>query len=164
MPRVCTICSHPDRAAIDAALVAGESFRGISRRFAVSEDALARHRRNHLPAKLAKAQQAQQVAQADDLLAEMQRLQRITMGVLARAVNANSLNVAVGAIREARNNLALLGELAGELQSAPVVNVLVLPEWLAIQDAMAAALLPYPQARQAVVAALLRLESGDGKS
>ena len=29
MPRTCTVCSHPDRPAIDAALVAGDAYRNI---------------------------------------------------------------------------------------------------------------------------------------
>ncbi len=50
MSRKCAACSHPDRTAIDANLAeGGVSIRGISRKFLVSEDSLARHRKNHLP-------------------------------------------------------------------------------------------------------------------
>jgi hypothetical protein len=50
MPRVCTVCTHPENAAIDEALVARrDSLRDIARRFSgLSKDALHRHRR-HLP-------------------------------------------------------------------------------------------------------------------
>jgi len=44
VPRVCTLCSHKDRLKIDSALVSRASIRGISRNFAVSEDALCRHK------------------------------------------------------------------------------------------------------------------------
>lgn len=33
MPPRCTVCSHPRRAQIDAALIAGESLRNIAQRF-----------------------------------------------------------------------------------------------------------------------------------
>jgi hypothetical protein len=44
MPRVCTICTHPERAAIDQALVGGESAPRIAAKYRVSEDAVTRHR------------------------------------------------------------------------------------------------------------------------
>ena len=49
MPRICTVCSHPDRAAIDAALLSGaESVGSLARRFKVGPDSLERHRKAHL--------------------------------------------------------------------------------------------------------------------
>jgi len=50
MPRVCTICRHPKREAIEKALVGNEAgYRSIAKRFAISESALFRHRQKHLP-------------------------------------------------------------------------------------------------------------------
>jgi hypothetical protein len=48
MPRVCTICTHPARAAIDGGLVAGQSLREISREYALSKSAVDRHKGNHV--------------------------------------------------------------------------------------------------------------------
>lgn len=74
MPRVCTVCSHPQRPEIDRALVAGElSFRNIAERFGTSPTALTRHKKEHVPASLAKAQEAKQEADAMDVMAELQR-------------------------------------------------------------------------------------------
>ncbi len=64
MARTCTICSHPERQAIDQALVTGESLRNLAERFAISAAALHRHRHEHMPVMLAKAQQARAEAQA----------------------------------------------------------------------------------------------------
>ena len=50
MARTCTVCTHPERVAIDQALVGGEPNRAIARRMALSKDAVARHRASHLPA------------------------------------------------------------------------------------------------------------------
>ena len=69
MPRKCSVCEHPEREAIDRALVGDSSNLSLSSVFAVSEQALRRHKANHLPAKLVMAQAAEEVAQADDLLA-----------------------------------------------------------------------------------------------
>lgn len=72
MPRACTICQHPERQAIDAALVGGESAAKIAAKYRVSDDAVTRHRA-HIPAKLAQAQEAQETAEAVDLMAELRR-------------------------------------------------------------------------------------------
>lgn len=49
MPRVCTICSHPQRPAVDHALTTGTPYRNIAGRFGTSLRALSEHRHNHLP-------------------------------------------------------------------------------------------------------------------
>ena len=65
MPRSCTVCTHPEREAIDEALVAGIAFPALVAKHRVSKDSLSRHKANHLPAKLVMAQAAEEVAQAD---------------------------------------------------------------------------------------------------
>lgn len=55
MPRRCAVCTHPQREEIDAALVRGDSIRGIAPVYAISRFALGRHKRNHLPETLAQA-------------------------------------------------------------------------------------------------------------
>jgi len=160
VPRVCTICSHADRAALDTALVSGEALRGIARRFAVSEDALFRHRSDHIPVSLAKAKDAEAVADADDLLGQIRELKRVAMHVLARASAADDLRTALLGIREARNCVETLLEVEGELDRRPVMNILVAPEWLAVRAALMIALDPFPDARAAVAGRLVALESG----
>src|SRR5919108_4319430 len=50
MPRVCTICTHPARAAIDERLITGLSVRAISGQYGLRKSAVHRHRGSHLPA------------------------------------------------------------------------------------------------------------------
>src|SRR5688572_392949 len=125
MPRVCTVCAHNERAAIDAALVGGEVFRTIAHRFALSEDALKRHKKDHLPAHLAKAQEAREVTQADNLLTEVRALRSKSYSILIAAERAGDLKTALMGVREARGCLELLAKLLGELDERPQVNVLV---------------------------------------
>ena len=159
MPRSCSICTHSARADIDRALVGGESFRGISRTYRVSEDAVARHRAQHLPEKLAKAEAAAEVAQADDLLREVRALRSKAYALLLRAEREGDLRTALAGVREARSCLELLAELEGELDRRPNVNILVSVEWLAVRTALLAALVPHPAARVAVAERLLALEA-----
>ena len=48
MPRACSICTHPDREAIDAALTGRDAFRNLAPRFGTSVTALHRHKHAHL--------------------------------------------------------------------------------------------------------------------
>lgn len=155
MPRTCTICAHPERQAIDEALVDGASMRELAAKYRVSPDAIARHNAAHLPAKLARAAQAKEVAAADSLLVQVQTLQRRTLGILGKAERAADLRAAVGAIREARGNLELLAKLTGELDERPQVNILLLPQWQAIEQALVEVIEPHQvEAFRAKVAAL----------
>ena len=155
MPRTCSICTHPQREAIDKDLASGQPYRGISRAFRVSEDALARHREAHLPETLAKAHDASEVARADDLLNQLQLLQKVTMLILSRAEQAGALRTMLGAVREARENLELIGRLVGDLRDGSAVNLLIVsPEWATVRAKLVRALQPFPEARQAVLAAL----------
>ncbi len=128
MPRKCTVCTHPDREAIDAALVEGVAFPALVAKYRVSKDSLSRHKGNHLPAKMVMAQAAEEVAQADDLLEQVRDLQERTLAILEAAEATRQHRTALGAIREARSNLELLAKLLGELDESPTVNVLVSPE------------------------------------
>jgi hypothetical protein len=154
VPRSCTICEHPDREAIDEALVGGASNRSVASLYDVSEAAVRRHKANHLPAKLVMAQAAEEVAQADDLLGQMQDLQSRTLAVLEAAETTNQHRTALSAIREARSNLELLAKLLGELDERPVVNLSVSPQWLELRAVIVAALEPHPDALSDVLRAL----------
>jgi hypothetical protein len=153
-PRSCTICTHDARAEIERALVAGETFRHIAARFDTSTGALQRHKADHLPVTLVKAQEAEEVAQADDLLSQVRGLQARALTILGKAEAAGELRTALSAIREARGNLELLAKLLGELDERPQVNVLVSPEWLELRAVIVGALEPHPAARGAVLRAL----------
>ena len=47
MPRVCSICTHPDRLAIEATLRAGTPLRPTAARWDVSKTSILRHRNRH---------------------------------------------------------------------------------------------------------------------
>ena len=76
MPRTCTVCSNSQHQAIDQALVAGTPYRAVAERFAASPPSVYRHQQGHLPATMLKAREAQEVAHADGLLAQLQSLQQ----------------------------------------------------------------------------------------
>ena len=75
MARVCTICTHHRRDAMDKQLLRGEQLKAVARRYSVSEDALGRHKR-HMQLVIAKAAalvEQKYLAYGSDLLAEIAR-------------------------------------------------------------------------------------------
>ena len=160
MSQTCTVCRHEDRAAIDQALVGGKPYRYVSDRFDLSLGAVQRHRADHVPATLARAKEAEEVAQADDLLQEARALRAKAYSILLRAEREGDLRTALAGIREARGCLELMAELEGRLSRQPV-NIILLPEWQALRAALLAALAPFPEARAAAAAALTNGHTDD---
>ena len=160
MPRRCTVCDHSERHSIDEALVSGAPYRSVAKRCELSESAVYRHKIEHLPTHLLKAREAEEAAQADDLLDQVMYLQAHALDILDRAEKTGDLRTALAAISQARGNLELLGKLAGELDERPVVNLNVSPEWLELRAVIVGALEPHPAAHKAVLRALESV--GDG--
>lgn len=162
MPRRCSICTHERLESIDRALVAGTALSEIAALFRVSDDALSRHKVNHLPALLTKAREAEEVAKADDLLGQVRELQERTFVLLEAAEESGERRTALAGVGEARRNLELLAKLTGELQerSGTTVNVLVSPQWIELRAVIVGALETYPDARGAVLKALERARDG----
>jgi hypothetical protein len=152
--RPCSVCTHPDRAAIDAALVNRTSYRDISGQYRVSRSALSRHA-EHIPSRLTAASAAADVARADTLLGQVQSLRDRALSLLDRAERDGDLRAAIVALRETRNTVELLAKIAGELNDAPTVNVVTSPDWCALRTTLLNALEPFPDARAAAAAALL---------
>lgn len=162
MPRTCTVCSHPERPAIDTALVSGASYRTIADRFGPSKTALIRHASEHIPAAISKSQEAREEAQALDVVKQLKTINSTTVAILAEARAAKDAETALKAIDRIQRQIELQAKLLGDLDERPRVNVLVMPEWLAVRTAIIAALFPYPDARQAVVDAVARVGGMDG--
>jgi hypothetical protein len=152
--RPCSVCRHPERNAIDRALVTGEPDTIVSAKFReLSDDAVRRHRESHLPQRLAKAHAVAEVAQADALLEQVRTLHRRALAILDQAESAGDLRSALGGIREARGCLELLGRLEGELPS-PTVNLIVSAQWIQLRGLILQVLRAHPKAQQDVAAAL----------
>ncbi len=73
MARKCSICEHPQVEKINKCIVNSESLRKISEQFSVSPAAVNRHKKDHLPQTLVKAQEVKEIGQAVTVLGELQR-------------------------------------------------------------------------------------------
>jgi hypothetical protein len=108
MARSCTICRHARRTKIDEALVSGEPFRGISRRFAASPDAVERHAKAHLPKALAKAQGAAEEAYGDTLASKVRTLETHADRLRAQAEKDQDVRAALAAVKVLTDLVELL--------------------------------------------------------
>ncbi len=153
MPRKCTICENEQVELINKAIVNGESFSKISQDFALGYDAVYRHRK-HIPGELAKAKEAAEVTQADNLLEQVQFLQGKAISLLGKAESAGDMKTALQGVREARGCIELLAKLQGELQQEGTVNISVNAEWLELRALILQAVEPFPEAREAITGAL----------
>ena len=61
-----------------------------------------------------KAREAQEVAHADGLMAQLQSLQQKALEILARAEGTGDLRSALAALRELRGTVELTGQMAGQ--------------------------------------------------
>jgi hypothetical protein len=156
MARPCNVCTHDARKEIDEALITRKSFCAVSRTFSIGRDALRRHTKEHLPALLAKAHAAGEIARADELIDKIKHLQERTERLLDKAELHGKWHSAFVGVGQYRQNLELLGRLIGELEATPAVqiNVLMSDEWLELRSRIVAALEPHQEAREAVLRAL----------
>jgi hypothetical protein len=160
MPRSCTICAHPEYHAINVAMVQRDTYRSIAERWGVSQGAIRRHALEHLPKLLVKAQEAREIAEADDLLSRLEALQSRTLAVLEAAEGTQNYSIALAAIREARSNLELIGRVTKELETAPTFNLHLNPQWLELRALIVRAVEPYPDARDSILRAIERGSNG----
>jgi hypothetical protein len=104
-------------------MLSGGSYRVVAQRFAVSRDAVVRHRR-HLPAVLARAQEVKEVAHGDSLLAQLRDLTAEAQRLKAIAEEAGDYRAALAAVRELCRIVELMAKLSGDLDSHSETKIL----------------------------------------
>lgn len=121
MPRVCTVCSSPNRTAIDEAVTRGESFRRVAPRFGVSDRALRRHAAEHVPDAIVKAHDAEEATRADDLLGLLREALADARRLRDKAERAGDFRCAVAASRslfDVVEQLVTVGERLARAEAA----------------------------------------------
>lgn len=157
MPILCTTCAHPSREEIDRLILGGRvSNRRVAAQFGLSEQAVRRHRANHIPSHLAQATAAAEVADADALLGRLQQMLNRCDRIMADAEKADRPRVELAAMRELRFTVEVLLEAAGELDRGTSISIDMIQssEWHALRSVILRALEPFPDAARAVAVAL----------
>jgi hypothetical protein len=158
VPRTCTVCRHPSVFAIQKAMLDGVPFRRIATIYDVGEEAVRRCRREHLSEWLAKAHDAQVVANSDKLITRLQRC-RVRIEAAIDAVEENEdYALFFKGMTTLKPYLELIGEINQELERRAQVNLVISPVAIEI---LAESLEAYPEAQKVVSKRLLELSEGD---
>ena len=154
MPRRCTVCMHEDRDSIDKALVRGQSYRTIATQYALSTSAVNRHAHAHLPETLTKAHEIKESAHADALTDRIERLITQSERLLEYGQSEKQGRDWAAGLRELRKSFELLARVSGELDERPQINLIATEQWIELRTVILQALVPYPDAKKAIVEAL----------
>lgn len=127
----CTVCSSSDVAAIDHALLSGESTRKIEKKFGVGRASLSRHRRHISPAKVEviAAVESAEASIAKSKLPALEQLRLALAGqwqTIERAANAGNLGVATQGYKNLIESIQKLGEQTGDFKKdSPTIAVMI---------------------------------------
>ncbi len=172
MARRCTVCRHPEREAIDQALLNNGPLRTIADQFKVSKTTLIRHKKDHIPELLAKGREAQkevaamalaqaadeleekEVNSADSLFIQLKEWINRTEAIFLAVEKKRDYKTALKAVREGRDNLEFMAKLLGKITDGTVINIYNNPQWIELRAIILKALEPYPEAKEALVNAL----------
>lgn len=164
--RPCSACNHPDRNEIDRQLLnPNVTMTEIGRIYNIHPRNLCRHRNTHL-SKLLRSEAALEVVAAEaergaSLIDQVATMRDRAIQILNKAESTKNHDTALRAVREARSCIELMGKLDGVIREGTVINnVFNGPAWVTLQTNLMAALLPFPDAREAVLAALAPAANG----
>jgi hypothetical protein len=159
----CAACHHPRRDELDSAIVAGQTLRAIGKKYGMSASAVLRHRDRHLSPALAAMEVEREQKDKATALEEIWDVISSMKRVLAAAEQEGKPTLAVSTGTALGVQIERMAKLAGQWQDQQptvVVNVQASEEWQQIRAVILAALMAYPEARQAVAGRLLQLEAG----
>lgn len=150
--RVCTCCSSPRRRDIDRMLCSGMSAKAIEaalRPGGPSDDAIRHHARVCVPGLLAGSNEALKRKMLGTLVEQIETLTRRTTELLDALEDGGEIPHRLGAIRELRECLKLEANIAGLLTADAEARGAA-----AREDTILETLLQFPEAGEAVLAAL----------
>jgi hypothetical protein len=159
MARQCTVCAHPSRQEIDAALVRGVSSYTLESSYnELSRASIERHERNgHIPVSLLKAQDAHEIGSADNVAAELTRVWHDVHRLKDKAEAEGDIRTALLGVDKALKAVELRARIAQLIDDSPQVNVMIDAR---VQQVILDALAPYAEARYAVAEALKGVHAG----
>lgn len=117
--RSCTICTHPQRAAIDEAIATGQPYLKIEKRFGMSRETVRRHRK-HVEALIKKHDEVTDLARAGDLKAKLKLHEAELLRLQADAEKEKDIPTAVRVRAELRQLYELQAKMQGDLKPQEV--------------------------------------------
>ncbi|WP_437567896.1 hypothetical protein [Sorangium sp. So ce542] len=161
-PSTCPICVHAKRAAIEASVAAGDTWKTIGRHHLVDAGAVRLHAEGCLKGALRRTGGSE-----DDLKAVanararcLSLVEKVELLVREAVEDEEaSWRDRAALIVAAKGALELLGRFTGEIGPASELIIVDSPKWKRIEAAISKALAPFPDAAAAVAKALADLEA-----
>ncbi len=155
MSRVCTICNHPERASIEAAIANGTSYRHISSQFSIGYKSVERHKEHCIKPILQEIVTKQEEQTAFTTFSEMDWMREQLRAIYTEnwSDTRKVPDLALKALAELRRQVELRAKLEGELDEHSI-TITSIPEWRELRALLLDALRTHPQARMAVIRAL----------
>lgn len=110
MPRVCSLCHHPQRAEIDRALLAGTPLRTIADHWSASKTALIRHK-PHIAQSIAVVERETGLSTIRDVQHRMTALQARVEKLVSKLEKASDHRTTLAGLRECREGLKAIAEV-----------------------------------------------------
>ena len=171
----CTVCNHVDRASIELGLANKVPIRVLGKRYGLHHDAVHRHGRNHMDAKL-HAQlmtrgrltplevENMRVTESEGLLHHLVATRARMWGYMDDAEQQDDYKAAAAIGDKVVKVCETIAKLLGDIRTGTVnvhQSILVLPEFHALRTSIMQTLRAHPEARASVVAASQHFESPD---
>jgi hypothetical protein len=160
MGRTCTVCTHDEHHQINLEVLNRVAYRRIATQYDLSEAAVRRHGRDHIPELLLKAYEAIERDDAEDLAGELVRVKGDVHRLREKAEEEGDLRTALLGCDKALKALELQAKVEQLIQTAPTVNIALVehPDYQRLEDAIYRALENHHEARWAVAEAVRELE------
>lgn len=167
---VCITCHHPERATIERMMLDGIKAAAVAEKFGLKDcTTIYRHFKNgHVETGLVRrtrdleAERREAVATSDDPLAHVKALLYNAHQLRAQAEEQNDPKFALASIKILDDLVhSLLKVQEATAASGPAVPLPQSDDWRATRQAILSALEPYPEAKSAVVVALLHVGMGN---
>ncbi len=149
----CTICNHPRRKDIEAAIAAGVSNCRIASNFLTSEATVRRHIKNCIKPLMEQVVQEQRAATKQVLATALERVQRDVRLIDEALVETwgeqrKDAELLLKVLGESRQQNKLLADLTGEGKRG---NIFASPEWQELVGAIFSRLAAHPEAHRTLL-------------
>lgn len=161
MSKPCRICTHPEREAIDQAIISDVPYRSITERYGVSNGSIARHKEaGHISQALIQANEVREITRSADLLDMTMNLLNEAQDIVEESRQEGDRRTALDGIGKITNILKLLMAVNLALSERQAkTSVTTDPEFQRVMSVIMEELDPYPEVRERISTRLSEVRS-----
>ena len=161
MSKPCRICTHPEREAIDQAIISDVPYRSITEQYGVSNGSIARHKEaGHISQALIQANEVREITRSTDLLDMTMNLLTEAQDIVNESRQDGDLRTALDGIGKITNILKLLMAVNLALSDRQAkTSVTTDPEFQRVMSVIMEELDPYPEVRERISTRLSEVRS-----